>query len=385
MAATLTDLLLERSQSAVVSMDEQGRVTRWNQTAERIFGITKQDAAGRRVVDLIIPERFRSAHLAGLDRFLAVGDGPVLDRQVEMAALRADGSEFPVQLTVSALRDRTDWTFHAFILDLSERRRNELEHERLVRELRNALHGSERRFDAIVGSLSDPVTIRDRDHRFVYANRAAVSVLGFDSWEQLRDTSPDAVMADYRVFGEDGRPISMDDIPSVRILRGERAEPLLIQTVHRHTGQRRWQLLKSAPLLDQGGEIEATIMIIEDVTERKRAELQAAFLAQASEVLASSLDYEQTLRNVAELAVPAIADWCAVDLADGQGGRHSVAVAHVDPARLEVAEQLRAYRETRLDPERGLGRCSAPASHFCIPRSLTSCFGPGRPTIETWS
>lgn len=162
-------------------------------------------------------------------------------------------------------------------------------------------------------------------------------------------------MADYRVFAQDGRPVSMDDIPSVRILRGEPAEPLLIQTVHRRTGQRRWELLKSAPVLDSSGEINATIMIIEDVTERQHAELQATFLARAGDVLASSLHYEQTLRNVAELAVPTIADWCAVDLLDEQGDRQSVAVAHPDPARLALAEELRAYRPDRLDPEDGLG------------------------------
>ena len=78
-------------------------------------------------------------------------------------------------------------------------------------------------------------------------------------------------------------------------------------------------------------------MIIEDVTEQKRTERQGVFLAQVSGVLASSLDYEQTLRNVAELAVPDIADWCAVDLVDEDGDRHPVAVAHTrsghDPPR----------------------------------------------------
>src|SRR6202044_2166925 len=112
----------------------------------------------------------------------------------------------------------------------------------------------------------------------------------------------------------DGREIQMRDIPSVRILRGEPAGPLLIRTVNRQTGVQRWNLLKAAPLLDENGDVEATITIIEEVTEQKRTELRNAFLAEASGVLASSLDYEQTLRNVAELAVPKIADWCAVDL-----------------------------------------------------------------------
>jgi PAS domain S-box-containing protein len=230
------------------------------------------------------------------------------------------------------------------------------EREQLVQELRRALRGSERRFEAIVGSLTDAVTIRDREHRFVYANRAALAHLGFDSWEQLRDTPPAQIMKDYVVCDEHGGPVAMEDIPSVRILRGERAEPLLIRTVHRETGVERWNLLKAAPLLDEDGEVEATIMIIEEVTERRRAELRDAFLAQASSALASSLDYEQTLRNVAQLAVPDIADWCAVDLLDEDGDRRTVAVAHVDPRRLSLAEELRDYVPDGLDREQGIGR-----------------------------
>jgi PAS domain S-box-containing protein len=233
--------------------------------------------------------------------------------------------------------------------------RREGEHERLLEDLRNALSDSERRFDAIVGSLTDAVTIRDREHRFLYANSAALAHLGFESWEQLRQTPPDAIMSDYLVQDEHGGEIAMADIPSVRILRGGEAEPLLIRTVNRETGVQRWNLLKAAPLLDEKGEVEATITIIEEVTERKRAELRNAFLAKAGAILASSLDYEQTLRNVAELAVPNIADWCAVDLLDEDGDRRTVAVAHIDPERRGLAEELRSYVPDRLDPDQGMG------------------------------
>jgi PAS domain S-box-containing protein len=355
MAAALTELILDRAHSAVVAMDERGIVSYWNPSAEKEFGVPRAEAIGRSVADLIVPERLRSAHLAGLERFLAVGEGPILDRRIEMAALRADGSEFSVEMTISALKDSSRWIFYAFVQDISERKASQQENERLVVELRAALHGSERRFDAIVGSLSDPVTIRDREHRFLYANPAALAHLGFDSWEELRETPPAAIMADYLVWGEDGRPVAMEDIPSVRILRGEAADPLLIRTVNRATGTERWNLLKAAPLLDAEDEVQATIMIIEDVTEQQRAARLARFLAQASEVLASSLDYEETLKNVAELAVPGLVDWCAVDLFDEDGDRKPVALAHVDSERLKLAQQLRAYEPEKIDPEQGLG------------------------------
>ncbi len=220
-----------------------------------------------------------------------------------------------------------------------------------------------------MGSLTDPVTIRDREHRFLYANRAALVHLGFESWEQLRDTAPATIMSDYLVRGEDGREIAMEDIPSVRMLRGEPAEPLLIQTINRETGAQRWNLLKAAPLLDEQGEVDATITIIEDVTEQRRAELRNAFLAEASAALASSLDYEQTLRNVAELAVPGIADWCAVDLRRRRRG---------SPDRRRRARRSRAARPRRSAargtspiesiPSEGLGRVLRTGEAARLPR-----------------
>ncbi len=355
MAPTLTEQVLDHAHNAVIWLDERGRVTYWNPSAERMFVIPRDQALGRAVAELIIPERFRAAHDAGLERFLRDGTGPVLDRRIEIAALRSDGSEFPIEMTISALGQDDGWLFSAFVQDVSSRVDAERERERLVGELRDALHGSQRRFDATIGSLSDPVTIRDRENRLIYANAAALAYLGFASVEELQSTSPDEIFSGYRVLGEDGREIAMADIPSVRILGGATAEPLVIRTIDRRSGVERWNLLKATPLLEAEGEVEATIMVIEDVTERKRAEMHAVFLARAGEVLASSLDYERTLRNVAALAVPDLVDWCAVDLIDEAGDRVPVAVAHIDPARVALAAELRDHAPSQLDPERGLG------------------------------
>jgi PAS domain S-box-containing protein len=356
MPSGITELILDRAPVAVITMDEDGLVTYWNPSAETAFGISRGEAIGRAVAELIVPPRLRDAHAAGLRRFLADGAGLLLNRRVELPARRGDGSEFPAEMTLSAWRDGGQWTFTAFIQDISERRDAERERERLVEDLRRALMGSERRFEAIVGALEDPVTIRDRHNRIVYANRAALSHLGFGSLEELARTPPDSIMADYVVLAEDGREISMGQIPSVRLLRGEAPKPLLIRTIHRESGIERWQLLKAAPLLDEDGGFEATIMVIEDVTTQRREQQRAAVLSQASAVLASSLDYEQTLRNVAQLAVPEIADWCGVDLLDADGDRMPVAVAHVDPARLKLADELRRYPTGETDELQGLGR-----------------------------
>ncbi len=227
--------------------------------------------------------------------------------------------------------------------------------ERLVEELQRALAGSEQRLAVILDSLAEAVTIRGRDDRLIYANTAALARLSLDSVEQLRAADPRALMTEYETTDEHGGEIRMDDLPSVKLLRGEQPEPLLLRAVDRESGDEQWTLLKATAVRDADGEIEAAVTIIEDVTQSKRASLRIEFLAQVGDVLASSLDYQQTLRNVAGLAVPQIADWCAVDLFTEDGGREPVAIAHSDPAKLRTASRLREYEPERLDPEQGLG------------------------------
>jgi PAS domain S-box-containing protein len=235
-------------------------------------------------------------------------------------------------------------------------RAQEGERELLLDELQRALHGSEQRLAVVLDALAEAVTIRGTDDHLIYANRAALDRLGFASVEDLREADPQDLMAPYETTDEDGREIRMEDLPSVRVVRGEEAEPLLLRSVHRLSGQEEWALLKATAVRDAHGAIEAAVTIIENVTATKRSALQVEFLSRASRVLGASLDYELTLSNLAELAVPRIADWCAVDLFDQDGGREAVAVAHVDPTKLEMAEHLRAFEPEQLDPERALGR-----------------------------
>jgi PAS domain S-box-containing protein len=348
--------ILELTHSAFVSVDEEGRVAYWNARAEEMFGHARGEVLGRAVADIIIPERYREAHWQGLRRFRETGDGPVINKRIELSALRSDGSEFPIEMTISALPQESGWSFHAFIADISERCDAEQERERLLEELRRALEGSEQRLSVIVNALAEAVTIRGPGDHLVYANQAALDRLGFASVEDLRNADPRALMGPYETVGEHGQEIRMEDLPSVRLLRGEQPEPLLLRSIHRTTGEEQWALLKATAVRDADGSVEAAVTIIEDVTAAKRSALRMEFLAQASQVLAASLDYQETLSNVAGLAVPQIADWCAVDLFNEQGGREPVAVAHSDPTKLEMAERLRAFEPEELDPERGIGR-----------------------------
>ena len=127
------------------------------------------------------------------------------------------------------------------------------------------------------------MTIRAPDNHLVYANRAALDRLGFASVEELRAADPQALMGPYETTDEHGREIRMDDLPSVRLLRGEQPEPLLMRSVNRASGEEQWVLLKATAVRDAAGAIEAAVTIIEDVTAAKRATLRVEFLARVGE------------------------------------------------------------------------------------------------------
>ena len=221
--------------------------------------------------------------------------------------------------------------------------------------LKQDVHEADQRMRAIIGSLAEAVTIRNLAGQIVYANDAALESMGFASVEEIRERPPQSIIEEYIVTDEHGEPVPMDRIPSVRLLAGQAADPLLIRVVDPRTGGERWLLLKTTPLYDAHGRMDSAVTIIEDVTQVKRSERQTSFLSRASEILASSLDYQETLRNVAWLAVPEIADWCAVDLIDEEGRRQQVVAAHRDPDKLALAERLREYEPPELDPSQGLG------------------------------
>ena len=218
------------------------------------------------------------------------------------------------------------------------------------------LDGGGAEFTVLLETLGEAVTIRDVNDEIVYANRAALRQLGFESLEKLQRRPLVALMDEYVVHDEHGRPLTMADIPSVRLLNGEPAEPLLIHTVHQTTGASRWELLKAAGLRDTADRLVAAVTVIEDLTAVKTAEVHMRILSESGRVLASSLDLHQTLANVAEVGVPRLADWCVVDLIDEDLHREHVAVAHRDAGRRNLVARLRELEPVRVDPESTAGR-----------------------------
>ena len=197
------------------------------------------------------------------------------------------------------------------------------------------------------------MTVHDERGKTVYVNEAAVELLGSPNAEDVLRAEPGELAGRFVITHEDGSPVRVEDLPGRRLVAGEPAPSLLTHSVRKDTGEAFWLLTKATLYEDPSG-AKLAINIIEDVTDAKDAELRQRFLAEAGQLLASSLDYEQTLEAVARMIVPRVADWCGIDMVDEQGEPHQVAVAHIDPAKVEMAHELRRRYPPDIDAPSGL-------------------------------
>ena len=117
--------ILETTHEAYIGMDAFGLVTDWNPAAEQLLGWARDEVVGQVLSQTVIPERFREAHERGLQRYLATGEGPVLGSRLELYARHRSGNELPVEITISPMRAGDTVSFHAFMHDITERKRAE--------------------------------------------------------------------------------------------------------------------------------------------------------------------------------------------------------------------------------------------------------------------
>jgi PAS domain S-box-containing protein len=143
----------------------------------------------------------------------------------------------------------------------------------------------------------------------------------------------------YTGFHSDGRRLRADEWPLARAVAvGETVTSQEIEFL-RGDGSRGWLVMDAAPVRDRDGRVVAAVGTMSDVTDRRARQENQRFLADAAAILGSSLEYEETIARVAELAVPRVADWCIVDLSDDDGTVRRIKIAHANPERLALAER----------------------------------------------
>lgn len=199
------------------------------------------------------------------------------------------------------------------------------------------------RLETIIRNLPSGVIVAEAPSgRTILANEAVDRILGPSAipperiWERVR-----------AAFRADGSRYGQDDWPLTRTVRTGEAVGEEEIRIRRLDGQEVWIATRSAPIVDGRGRTVAGVVVFEDVTARRQQQARTEFLAQASAILASSLDHEETITTVARLAVPAVADWCAVDVVGVDGRLEHLVLAHADPSRIAEVAELRA----RLDAD----------------------------------
>ena len=160
-----TRLVLDHALDAVISIDDQGLICGWNAQAEAIFGWPAIDMLGRDIAGTIIPPRYQALHRQGLAHYLATGEGPALNKRMEISALRRSGEEFPIELAIVPIRLGTRTLFSAFVRDITERLRAEQARLTLQQAINHA---------------HDGMALLNADGCYTYMNPAHAEIFGYD-------------------------------------------------------------------------------------------------------------------------------------------------------------------------------------------------------------
>ena len=253
MTSAHSDGIIEAALDCIVAMDELGIVREFNPAAVRTFGYSREEAVGRRLAELIVPPELREAHDRGLRRYLATGETDMLGRRIELTALRADGSLFPVELAISKMDDDGDegTLFVGFIRDLSELRSAELLHRTVIEHLPLAAYRNR--------ATDYPATL--------YMSPQIEDMLGYPAEAWLGD--------DNAFYGSVVHPEDLERANAECADARAAGVPFRSEyrMVHRD-GATVWVLDQSTIVRDEGGAPLFAQGFLLDITEQKRLEEQ---------------------------------------------------------------------------------------------------------------
>jgi PAS domain S-box-containing protein len=340
--------VLESAIDSVITMNHEGRVVEFNPAAERTFGYRRSDAVGKLVRELIVPADQRAAHQRGLERYLETGEGPLVGTRTEVMAMKADGTEFPVEISITRIGHDDPPMFAAYIRDVTARKTAE---------------ETVRRLAAIVEHSNDAIVGADLRGTIVAWNPAAEQLYGWTAAEiigrHISATAPEDRQSETNFLARqvaDGKSVS-----GHRTVRMRKDGSLVDVS------------LTISPIRASDENVVGMAAIIRDITEEKRIEgerirlldqekvarlraeeleQRASFIAEAQAALDSSLKFDEVLRRLTRLIVPMFADWCLVHMLEPDGSITQVAVGHVDPEKVRLAEELaRRYPPNPDDPQ----------------------------------
>ena len=197
--------------------------------------------------------------------------------------------------------------------------------------------------EAVVSSMTEGLVISDLAGSVLTMNPAALALLGYARLEEIQRPLPEFAET-LELTALDGRLLPLDEWPLARALRGETFSDFEVFLRRRDTGKVLTLSCGGTPARSKAGEAVLAVVTLRDITQIKKAQERAAFLADAGARLSASLDVQTTLDTVARLAVPYLTDWCAINVLDADGMIRPLVIVHVDPAEeARIRDMQRAY------------------------------------------
>ncbi|MBI5816245.1 MAG: PAS domain S-box protein [Nitrospinae bacterium] len=238
---------------AIIMIDASGKVDFWNPAAEKMFGYTQRETLGVCLSTIIIPEKFRSAHLNGLAAFSEKGDGPVIGKTIEITGLRKNGEEFPLELSIASLKMAEGWKAIGVARDITERKAAEL-----------ALKESEKRYRTVANYTFDWENWRGPDGKMIYVSPSCQRISGYSSEEFAADP-----LLEVEIAHPDDR---MAINKHFRVMRNLSETSELEYRIITKSGEERWIHHCCMNVYDEQGGWLGRRASNRDITERKKAE-----------------------------------------------------------------------------------------------------------------
>lgn len=243
--------ILESAHDGIISIDHRGLIIEFNPAAQRIFGYTREQAIGKELAEFIVPAHLREGHRRGLEHYLATGEGPVLNKRVELPAIRADGTEFPAEVSITRVGSAAPPTFTGFVRDITERKRAEQE-----------LGKSEAQLRLIWENVMDGMRLTDQDGIIRMVNEAYCRLV--EKPREALEGQPLSVL--YEAHSEE----------EVMRKHRQRFQERLVQAhyekeVNLWNGKRVFLEISNS-FLDVEGRPALLVSIFRNITERKQAE-----------------------------------------------------------------------------------------------------------------
>ncbi|MBF4488061.1 PAS domain S-box protein [Flavobacterium sp. CSZ] len=246
-------IIMNSSLNAIVTIDNTGKITFWNNQAQTIFGWRKEEVLGKTLNETIIPKRHKKGHEQGLKYYSKTGKGPVLNKQIELPAVNNIGHEFPIEISIIPLEQNGEVFFCSFIQDISERKKTETK-----------LKFQEEKYRNIIANMNLGLIEVDNNEIIQFANQSFADISGFEI-EELIGLNPSKTF----VFGE-----NIEKLKSKNKLRKKGVSDVYQIPVKNKTGELRWWAIGGAPNYDDKGKLVGSIGIHLDITEQKQMEIE---------------------------------------------------------------------------------------------------------------